>query len=70
MLEEVKSKREFEDTKEMVQWRSITQKEVDNQWKELCGAMEEEVLDNYKGDERRVCTEVVVSRWNGESSKG
>ena len=34
MLEEVTSKREFEDTEEMVQCRSINQEEVDTLWTE------------------------------------
>ena len=37
-----------EDTKEMVQWRSISQEGIHVLWKELSGAMEEEVLESTR----------------------
>ena len=48
LLEETASKQECEDTKELVQWRSISQKGM---WKEPCGTVGEEVLEKYKVDE-------------------
>ena len=40
---------ECEDTEEMRQWRYISQKKgVNEQWKELCGKMEVEVLGKYQ----------------------
>ena len=48
MLEEVTSRREFEDTEEMVQWRSINQEEVDNLWNEMSEKMEEEVEEKHR----------------------
>ena len=47
-MEEKTSKREFKDTEDMVQWKSINQEGLDNLWKELCGTMEEEVPEKYK----------------------
>ena len=43
-FKEVTSRRENEDTEEMVQWKSINQEEVENLWKVLSRKMEEEVL--------------------------
>ena len=37
----------------MVQWRSTSQEDIDVLWKELCGNMEEEVLEKYKVDEAK-----------------
>ena len=61
VMEEVRSKREFKDTEEMVQWRSINQEEVDNEWKVLYEKMEEV-------EEAKKCA-FMVSRWKGESSE-
>ena len=47
-MEDKTSKREFKDTEERVQWRSINQGGFDNLWKET---MEEEVLEKYKVEE-------------------
>ena len=41
MLEETANRQDYEDTKEMVQWRSISQEGIDGLWKEQCGTMEE-----------------------------
>ena len=35
MLENVVSKQEFEDTEEMVLWRSISKEDIHELWKEL-----------------------------------
>ena len=51
VLEEVTSKRDIEEMGEMVQWKSINQEEVHNLWKELCGKIQEEVLEKYKVEE-------------------
>ena len=40
-----RSKREFKDSEELVQWKSINQEEVDHLWKDLFREMEEEVLE-------------------------
>ena len=34
-----------------MQWRCISQEGKDGLWKQLCGMMEEGVLENYKFDE-------------------
>ena len=47
-----------QDTKEMVQWRSISEECIDELWKELCGTTEE-VSENYNVD--RVLIKDVVS---------
>ena len=49
-MEDKTSKREFKDTEETVQWRSINQEGFDNLWKET---MEEEVLEKYKVEENK-----------------
>ena len=53
MLEDVADRQGFEDTEEMVQWRSIGQERVKDLWKELSGKMEEEVLAKYKVEEAK-----------------
>ena len=50
-MEEAANKPESEDTEEIVLWRSINQEDTDDLWKELCGQMEEEVLEKYKVEE-------------------
>ena len=54
--EEVKKKsredRE-EDTEEMIEWRSMSQEEVDECWKRLAEKMEEEVLDKYNVEDSK-----------------
>ena len=47
MLEEVGCRQEFEETEEMVRWRSISINEMSIFWKEVSGRMEEEVLEKY-----------------------
>ena len=42
-----------EDTAEMIEWRSMSQKEMDQCWKELAGKMEEEVLNKYKVEDSK-----------------
>ena len=42
-----------EDTGEMMEWRSMSQDEVDQCWKKLAGKMEEEVLDKYNVDDSK-----------------
>ena len=37
-----------EDTGEMIEWRSMSQEEMDQSWKKLAEKIEEEVLDRYK----------------------
>ena len=49
LMEEITGKREFEETEEMVQWRSINQGEVENLWKELREKWREEVLEKFDG---------------------
>ena len=51
MLEETAHRQECEDTEEIVLCRSISQDCVDGLWKELCGTLEEGVLEKYKVDE-------------------
>ena len=48
MPEEVASEQECEDTEEMRQWRHVSQERRSEMWKELCGKMEEEVLERLK----------------------
>ena len=52
-MEKKASKQEFRDTEEMVQWRSINQKGLDNLWKELCEQMEAEVSEKYNVEENK-----------------
>ena len=53
MTKEVASKKEFEDTEEMVQWRSISEEDIHELWTALCGRMEEEVLEKYNAEEAK-----------------
>ena len=53
MIKEVASKQEFEDTEEMVQWRSISEEDMHELWTALCRRMEEEVLEKYKAEEAK-----------------
>ena len=53
MLEEVAGTQSFENTKEMVQWRSINQEGINHLWRELCEGMKEEVLVKYKIEEAK-----------------
>ena len=64
MVEETANRMECEDTKEMVQWRSITQEGIIELWKELCGNMEEEeVMEEYRVDgAQKVLVKGEVSR--------
>ena len=55
MLDEVTSRREFKDTEERVQFRSINQEEVDNLWEELSGQIDEKNLEKYGVDEAKKC---------------
>ena len=48
MLEERASRQEYEDTEELMQWRSISQDCTNELWKELRGSEEEKVLEKYK----------------------
>ena len=53
----------------MVQWRSISQEGIYVPRRELCGSMEEEVLEKYKVDgAKRVLIKDVVSCQIGGSS--
>ena len=47
-MEEKGSKQEFNDTEDMVQWRSINQEETDSVWKKRSWTLEEEVLEKFK----------------------
>ena len=38
-VEEKGSKQEFQDTDDMVQWRSINQEDIDNVWQTLSGKL-------------------------------
>ena len=68
MIEEIANNQECQDTKDMVQWRSTSQEGIDGTWKELCGTVEEEVLEKCKVDEaKRVLIGEVVSRQLGGS---
>ena len=51
MLEEVANRQDYEDTEERRQRRHIRQEGTNELWKELCGKMEEEVLEKYKVEE-------------------
>ena len=42
-----------EDTGEMIEWRSMSQEEMDQCWKMLAEKIEEEVLDKYKVDDSK-----------------
>ena len=68
MLEEVTSRREVDDTVEMVQWRSINQEEADNLWNDMSGKMEEGVFEKCKVEEAKK-TKGVVSCKNGKLSR-
>ena len=60
-----KDRGEHKQAEEMVQWRSISQEERNNMWKELCGTVEEEVLEKYiqspRDEERKAHTREEVS---------
>ena len=43
----------LEDTEELLQWRCINQEEKYDSWKELCGQLEEKVLEKYKVEEAK-----------------
>ena len=45
--------REYQDTKEMMQWRSFSQDRIDKLQRELSDKMEDEVLETYKVDESK-----------------
>ena len=51
MLEEVANRQDYEDTEERRQRRHIRQEGTNELWKELCGKMEEEVLEKCKVEE-------------------
>ena len=51
MLEDVANRQDYEDTEERRQRRHIRQEGTNELWKELCGKMEEEVLEKYKVEE-------------------
>ena len=60
MLDEAAKRQEFEDTEEMVQWRSINQEDINNFWKEMCEKMEESLGEvqcgrSQEGCEHRTC---------------
>ena len=48
MLEEVANRQDYDDTEERRLRRHIRQEGTNELWKELCGKMEEEVLEKYK----------------------
>ena len=53
MLKETANRQECEDTKEMIDWRGTSQEGIDRLWKDLCGTMEEEVLEEYRVEEAK-----------------
>ena len=46
-----------EDTREMIEWRSMSQQEMDECRKKLTEQIEEEVLDKYKVEDRKRCVQ-------------
>ena len=55
-IEETKDKQRSsweEDTEGMIDWRSMSQEEMDQCWKELAEKTEEEVLDKYKVEDNK-----------------
>ena len=42
-----------EDAEEMIEWRSMSQKEMDQCWKELAGQLGKEVLEKYKVEDSK-----------------
>ena len=55
-----------EDTEEMMEWRSMSQEELDPRWKKLAEKMEEEVWDKYKvEDSKREAQRQRLLLWNG-----
>ena len=42
-----------EDTGEMIEWRSMSQDEMNQCWRKLVGRMEEEVLDKYEAQDSK-----------------
>ena len=66
MLEEVANKREFEIRKKWCSGEAPA-RGTNDLWKELCGKMEEEVLDMFQ--EVKEAKKDALMRLNGESSK-
>ena len=72
--EEIKNKSSEDsenDTAEMIEWRSMSQEEMDVCWKRLAEKMEEEVLDKYNEfrTAKEVLTEAEALCWNGACTK-
>ena len=55
-----------EDTGEIIEWRSMSQEEMDQCWKRWTEKIEEEVSDKYKVETaKEVLTEAGAPSWNG-----
>ena len=57
-----------QDTEEMIEWRYMSEEEMDQCWKKLLEKIVEEVLDKYKGrgqQKRGLLTEAEAPFWNG-----
>ena len=67
-IEEQRCHRVCEETVEMVQWRNISQEEINNMWEKLSGTMEQEVLEKYQVEETNKA-HTRVSHQNGGSSR-
>ena len=67
-IEEKRCKRVCEETVDVVQWRNISQEEMNNMWEKLSGTMEQEVLEKYQVEETNKA-HTRVSHRNGGSSR-